>query len=54
MSEKLADNTAAKKKSRYAVFIKGLIRLEIRPDMIKKEYKEKERKNIRKKEGGTY
>ena len=36
MSEKLTDNTAVKKKSRYAVFIKSLIRLNIRPDIIKK------------------
>ena len=36
MSERLTDNTAVKKKSRYAVFIKGLIRLNIRLNMIKK------------------
>ena len=36
----------AKKKSRYIVFIKGLIRLKIRPDIIKEEYKKERKKNI--------
>ena len=36
MSEKLTDNTVVKKKSRYAVFIKSLIRLNIRLNKIKK------------------
>ena len=39
MSEKLTNNTAVKKKSRYAVFIKGLIRLNTRPDIIKNKTK---------------
>ena len=47
MSEKLTDNTVTKKELRYAVFIKGLIRLNTRPDIIKKERKKKKkRKNL--------
>ena len=46
MSERLTDNTAIKKKSHYVIFIKGLIRLNIRPDIIKKERKEKKKKDF--------
>ena len=46
MSERLTDNTAAKKKSRYVVFIKGLIRLNIRLNIIKKRNVKKKKKKI--------
>ena len=47
MSKKLTDNTVIKKESRYVIFIKSLIHLNTRQDIIKKENKKKKKKKGR-------